>query len=508
VTIKSSGSSAANLGAGETQSVTIAGSAAETYELTVLGVDVSYTGAVNTTTSAAAAVTAINSTAALHGRVFATNAANVITLTYAVAEGNAAAAVDKTSATGSQTVVDNVSALSLPALSVTTATATNAQTLRVDAAGNDGVHVQTIAATGNLGQSVTITGAAGSVLGIGRVNAGTAALQTLRIDLADSAVLTSTGSAANGGEVDLDFTSVANIDLDLAAGATAKIDLTGEVVTASTFDVGTSATLLLGDGATTALGAAGSGSSFVFAGRGNVDFDTGVDTTDTVSIAGTTVTFNSSGLTTDTDGIAITSTATVRATITTGLGADTITGGDGNDILSGGVNTDTIDGGNGNDSLSGGDGVDQLTGGVGADTISGGASADLIVFTAATDSNLANAATDATGLDLVSWATGDLLRTNLVETIGAAGVQTITLAAGAQSTGATLTAAIAAALTEVANDVYLIKVVDNTTGGLFGGYYYIACIDTTFSSNDFIVRMTGVADTTTIALSGGDVLPT
>jgi len=200
--------------------------------------------------------------------------------------------------------------------------------------------------------------------------------------------------------------------------------------------------------------------------------------------------------------------ATVRATITTGLGADTITGGDGNDILSGGVNTDTIDGGNGNDSLSGGDGVDQLTGGVGADTISGGASADLIVFTAATDSNLANAATDATGLDLVSWATGDLLRTNLVETIGAAGVQTITLAAGAQSTGATLTAAIAAALTEVANDVYLIKVVDNTTGGLFGGYYYIACIDTTFSSNDFIVRMTGVADTTTIALSGGDVLPT
>jgi hypothetical protein len=198
--------------------------------------------------------------------------------------------------------------------------------------------------------------------------------------------------------------------------------------------------------------------------------------------------------------------AAAKANVTGGTGADAITGTSGADTISGGSGADVISGGVGNDSISGGAGVDQITGGAGADTLSGGDGADILIFTAATDSNLADAATSASGLDLVQWATGDLLRTDLTETIGAAAVQTVTLAAGAQSTGATLTAAIAAALTEVANQVYLIKVVDNTTSGAFGGYYAVAVIDGPFSSNDFIVRITGVSDTTTISLSGADIL--
>jgi Ca2+-binding RTX toxin-like protein len=124
--------------------------------------------------------------------------------------------------------------------------------------------------------------------------------------------------------------------------------------------VDSAATLNLND----ALGVAGSASSFIFTGRGDVDFEGG----NTVGLNGTSVTFNTSGLTVDNNGFVVTGTAGAD-TITTGLGNDNITGGDGNDSISTGVGDDTLVGGNGVDALTGGNGADVITGGAGNDSI-------------------------------------------------------------------------------------------------------------------------------------------
>jgi len=142
------------------------------------------------------------------------------------------------------------------------------------------------------------------------------------------------------------------------------------VITASTITVNTGGTLRLGSGAATALGAAGSASSFVVTGGGTLeDFDAGG--ANVVSLLGTTVTFDVGGMTNATqptynvDGSA----ATVSARITTNAGNDTLLGGAGNDVLSGGAGTDTITGGTGNDALTGGTGADTINGGAGNDSI-------------------------------------------------------------------------------------------------------------------------------------------
>jgi hypothetical protein len=122
------------------------------------------------------------------------------------------------------------------------------------------------------------------------------------------------------------------------------------------------------------------------------------------------------------------------------------------------------------------------------------------------DSNLADAATTVTGnIDSVTFGTGDVFTfTGVTTAAGLAGVTTVTLAAGAESTGAAVTAAIAAAITEVASSGFLIKVVDNTTdssfNGNFSGYYLAVCQDTTFSSNDTLIKVVGLADTSTLAV--------
>jgi len=126
----------------------------------------------------------------------------------------------------------------------------------------------------------------------------------------------------------------------------------------------------------------------------------------------------------------------------------------------------------------------------------------------ATDSNLADADTSASNIDVISFGTGDVINTDLTELLGASGAMTsVTLPAGTEATGANLTALIAASITEVANTAFLIKVTDSSTDssfdGGFTGYYLAVCIDTTFSSNDVLIRLSGVSDTTTIAVATG-----
>ena len=101
-----------------------------------------------------------------------------------------------------------------------------------------------------------------------------------------------------------------------------------------------------------------------------------------------------------------------------------------------------------------------------------------------------------------------MINTDLTETLGALGALTsVALAAGSEATGATLTAAIAAAITEVTNAAFLIKVTDSSTDssfdGGFTGYYLAICADGTFSSNDVLIKLSGVSDTTTIAVATG-----
>jgi Ca2+-binding RTX toxin-like protein len=169
------------------------------------------------------------------------------------------------------------------------------------------------------------------------------------------------------------------------------------------------------------------------------------------------------------------------------------------DTLTTGANADTVTGGSGNDTITGGAGGDVLNGGSGNDTYT---------LASATDSNLADAATSAVGIDTITLGTGDVINTELTETLGALGAMTsVALAAGSEASGATLTAAIAAAITEVANAAFLIKVTDSSTDssfdGGFTGYYLAICADTTFSSNDVLIKLSGVSDTTTIAVATG-----
>jgi hypothetical protein len=180
-----------------------------------------------------------------------------------------------------------------------------------------------------------------------------AVADSITVDLGAGSTLTSDGTdwATTGAAVDLDFTSAAVLNYTGGAGSTAYLDLTGEVVTAGTFTVATSGTLYLGDGTNTALGKAGSASSFVVSGRGSLSTDDHT-TGGVVSLLGTSVTFDISGLTVDTTAYTVTTTASVAATIKTAGGADSITGGSGNDVINGGKGADTIDGGAGNDSIT------------------------------------------------------------------------------------------------------------------------------------------------------------
>jgi len=176
--------------------------------------------------------------------------------------------------------------------------------------------------------------------------------------------------------------------------------------------------------------------------------------------------------------------------------------------LTGTVGNDTLTTGANNDTISGGSGNDVITGGAGGDVLDGGSGNDTYTLVSATDSSLADAATSAVGIDTITLGTGDVINTDLTETLGALGALTsVALAAGSEATGATLTAAIAAAITEVANAAFLIKVTDSSTDssfdGGFTGYYLAICADTTFSSNDVLIKLSGVSDTTTIAVATG-----
>jgi len=332
-------------------------------------------------------------------------------------------------------------------------------------------------------------------------------LSNVTITVGESSAVSTTGAIDGSGAVaDLNIVSAANFNVTQGAGSRVELDLTAAAITAGTFAVGTSANLQL----VTALGLAGSASSFVFTGRGNLDNENGADT---FSLAGTSVTFNTSGMTVDAEALVITTTATVGATITTGLGQDTVTGGNGNDTLTGNAGNDSLTGGSGNDVLSGGDGVDRLIGGAGADTMTGGAGADVYVFVTDTESSMTTAVTKLTGIDTINVLTTDTFdfssvtfadNANTAIVLGNQAILTATIAAGAESTATSFYAALEAAATGVANSAYIITLTDSSTdttadGNFTGTYLVVNDAAATIALGDFVVRLVGVTTGSTIA---------
>lgn len=159
------------------------------------------------------------------------------------------------------------------------------------------------------------------------------------------------------------------------------------------------------------------------------------------------------------------------------------------------------------DVINGGTGVDTITGGAGADTISGGAGADVLIY-ANTDS-----VSNTSAFDLVTVGTGDVFDfTSTITAITGSGAA-LAVAAGANGTATsmtTLNTAIAGVITEVAGEAFLIVVTDSGTNNALSGLYLAVCLDTTFSTNDILIKLTGtnVSSDDTIAISGGNLVYT
>jgi hypothetical protein len=188
--------------------------------------------------------------------------------------------------------------------------------------------------------------------------------------------------------------------------------------------------------------------------------------------------------------------------------------------LTGTSAADTLTMGINNDTVTGGFGADIITPNAGADVIDGGAGSDIIIIAATADSSpLAGGDTAPTGMDTItigsSTGNTDVINLNahnsnsVVDAVSAT-AQAVTLAAGAESTAATWTAAIHAQITGAANEVSIVKVTDNTTDtsadGNFSGYWLVANDGiAAIAVTDTIIKLVGITDTTTLAVSGTDL---
>jgi hypothetical protein len=119
----------------------------------------------------------------------------------------------------------------------------------------------------------------------------------------------------------------------------------------------------------------------------------------------------------------------------------------------------------------------------------------------------------AAGIDTVSVAGADIFAFGVTPgaiTGSGAAVAVAVGTAGTATTGATLITAIAGGITEVANETFLIAITDSGTGNTFSGLYLVAAYDTTFSSNDILVKLIGtnVSGNDTIAINAATLVYT
>jgi len=191
--------------------------------------------------------------------------------------------------------------------------------------------------------------------------------------------------------------------------------------------------------------------------------------------------------------------AVVAVDITGTIGDDTITTGAQADTISGGAGADTIDGN-----------------GLG-DIIDGGAGNDIIDINAAGDSKpVAYSQTTLAGIDVVTLGTGDTIDLNGFNSSAIVDatnddVVTVTMT-GSEATWTSIMTSVNTALVESAHDVNIVRVIDSSTDtnldGSLSGYYLIANDSTATigGSGDVIIKLVGVDDGTTWAVSTGDIV--
>jgi len=259
-------------------------------------------------------------------------------LTGSASQTNTLGVVTANSATELTITTNGSAATNANALVIASVSATGVNNVSLTTGTFDDVEITADITGGTAVETANITVGTDSQLTMAQLDLSTSALLSSNINIGAGGAMTNDNAnttIATAEAVDVIAGSIADLNVDLGAGANASLLLNG---TMTDFDatIGSSALLVLED----SLGAAGTASNFTFSGRGDLDADvvgTGLTTTANSFVgAGSTFTFNSGGLSTDTDTIAITAAAvTTSANMTTGLGADTLTGSAGNDTLRG-----------------------------------------------------------------------------------------------------------------------------------------------------------------------------
>jgi hypothetical protein len=303
-------------------------------------------------------------------------------LTGSADQQNRLGAVTANSATGLTITTSGSAAVNGNALMIASVSATGVNDISVTTGTFDDVEVTADITGGTAVETASLTVGTDSQFTMAQLDMSTSALLSATINVGAGGVVSndnSAYSAATGEGVDIIATSIADLNMDIGAGANATFVLSG-AMTDLDAAVASSATLILDDN----LGAAGAASNMVFTGRGDLDTDNGA-IVNVFTLAGSTFTLNTSGMSTDADAMTVTAAAvTTSASLTTGLGADTLTGSVGNDSLRGN---------NGADQYSPGDGVDSVTL---TETV---AAADTVVFNAVVGTSSDSISVTVTGND-------------------------------------------------------------------------------------------------------------
>lgn len=427
--------------------------------------------------------------------------------------------VDNATAAVTDTVFGTVTADTAAGITVTGAgvsASVGAQAFTVGAISGDAVENLTLSA----GSNMTLT--------TGAIDTAGDELLAINLSADDDASMVIASITATAGDIE-----ASTLTIDAGIGATIGTNAAGTANLAISADSIEAATITLGAASVTAFDLLYAGATTITMTTGSIlDLETiGVDalvSSTTLTGRGTlngaidllgTNTFNFSGFTStggvlaidagsDDDDKVIVSNDLANTYTLTGGGKINITTGAADDTISTGANIDTI---------STGAGADIIDGGGLGDIINGGLGSDIIHIDADTDSQpTATTQTTLAGIDVVTLGTGDTIDLNDYNAsaiIGAtATVQTVTLAAGAEATIADLITGLNT-LTNLANEVTIVEVVDNTTDttgdGDFDGFYLIANDGTAAISaaDDVIIKLVGVDDESLIAgVSAADVV--
>lgn len=204
----------------------------------------------------------------------------------------------------------------------------------------------------------------------------------------------------------------------------------------------------------------------------------------------------SAATTTITDTFTASVTTTLAANVEnlslSGAAAINGTGNAGNNVILGNTASNLLNGGAGNDSINGGDGIDTINGGAGIDLLTGGALNDIFVFQFTQST--------AAGPDRINDFVINSDKIDLLSSAGAVLPAPTAFSRAADSTAATLSAAVTAAFTDAngavagnqalaTNSALMVALVTGSSAGT-----YIVVNDSVAgfqAANDIVINITG-----------------